>query len=86
MFFIIIIGCVSAEVESLGIAKQGECITLKQSCTSCAYVKINAVTYPNKTTINTETYLKTFCHGSIKILEIFLQDGQKKDSCKNREI
>lgn len=50
----LIIPIVNAEVQHLGTVKQGDCITLPQTCSNCTYVNISAITYPNKTTINNE--------------------------------
>jgi len=51
---ILLIGIASGEIQSLGTAKQGDCITLKQSYSNSSYSNISAVTFPNKTTISNE--------------------------------
>lgn len=50
---LIVIGLssVSAEVESLGIFKQNQAVTLVQTCDNCTYVNITKVQLPNSTII-----------------------------------
>jgi hypothetical protein len=44
---ILLIGIVNAEVQSMPTQKQGECISLEQTCSSCTYVNVDSVKYPN---------------------------------------
>jgi hypothetical protein len=69
LFGILLIGICQAEIQTLGSVKLNDCITLVQSCGSCTYSSITAVTYPNKTMFkvdysmtNDDTmYNYTFC-------------------------
>jgi hypothetical protein len=68
MFAVLLIGIMSA--DSLGTFKQGDCITLYQTCDDCSYVNLTAVKYPNGTleTLNLEMtktnqeFNYTFCN------------------------
>lgn len=46
IFLIGLIGLGSAEVNFLGNFKQGECVTIKQTCGSCSYINAT-ISYPN---------------------------------------
>jgi len=48
--FIFLIGLSSASIEDLGTVKQGDCVTLQQSCANCTYNNITSVLYPDMTT------------------------------------
>lgn len=69
LFIFTLIPLASAEVQSLGSAKQNECIQLVQSCTSCTYVNVTTVQLPNKDIesifqemeVNGFSYNYTFC-------------------------
>lgn len=71
---IFLINLVSAEQQSLGVFKQGECIQLKQTCDNCTYVNLTAVSNPNSLlVINDENemtkvgniYNYTFCNTTL---------------------
>lgn len=47
MFGMFLISLVSAEVQTLGTFKQGDCINLIQTCDSCTYNNISYIIYPN---------------------------------------
>ena len=47
MIVILMIGIVSAEVQSLPTQKQGSCVSLEQTCATCTYVNVDSVKYPN---------------------------------------
>lgn len=54
MLFLMLIVPIMADtqigvVQSLPPVKQGDCVILPQSCTTCTYNKISSVTYPNST-------------------------------------
>jgi len=58
LFSILLIGMISAVNECnndnsyLGTFKQGETITLRQTCNDCTYVNLSSVSYPNSTVMN----------------------------------
>jgi len=64
---------VSAETQTLGVFKQGDCIELIQICSNCSYNNISSVLYPNSTKalgevamIKTGTnFVYTFCNTSM---------------------
>jgi hypothetical protein len=66
---IFLISLVSANQQTLGVFKQGDCVELLQLCSSCSYVNILSVTYPNTSsgvinsamTKNGGRYNYTFC-------------------------
>lgn len=67
---ILLIGVVSAEQQSLGVFKAGQCIQLKQTCANCTAVNVTSVLAPNgvqmigngiMTKSGTE-YNRTFCN------------------------
>jgi len=41
-----LVSLVSAELNDFAPVKQGECVTIKQSCSSCSYVNVS-ISYPN---------------------------------------
>ena len=49
MLGIFLISLASAEDESWGYVKAGDCISLTQTCGNCTFVNITGITYPNKT-------------------------------------
>ena len=51
IYTLVLMENVSSEVESLGVFKKDNCITLKQTCGNCTYVNITSVLYPNSTQI-----------------------------------
>jgi hypothetical protein len=51
IFLMIIMPLSSASVSTLGIFKQGECINLIQTCSSCTYNNITSILSPNSTII-----------------------------------
>jgi hypothetical protein len=69
LFILIGIFIVKAEVQSLGIFKQNECVELSQVCSNCTYVNLTRVEYPNSTksyfgkymTKKGTSYNYTFC-------------------------
>jgi hypothetical protein len=40
---------VSGEVQSLGASRQGDCVSLVQTCSNCTFSNLTTVQYPNKT-------------------------------------
>ena len=61
-----------AEVETLGLFKQDDCISLKQSCSNCTYTNLTSIQFPNGTTLTIGKYMTkkgleynhTFCNTS----------------------
>ena len=49
ILIILLLPLIQAEVQTLGTFKQGECVTLIQTCSNCTYVYISSVIYPNST-------------------------------------
>ena len=47
--FLFLVQFTSAEIQTLGTFKQGNCITLIQTCGNCTYSNITQVVYPNNT-------------------------------------
>lgn len=71
---LLIIPVVTAEVQTLGTFKKGNCVDLKQTCSSCTYNKITSIVYPNSTvaiatvdmtTINNIEYTYQFCNTQV---------------------
>jgi hypothetical protein len=64
-----LIGSLSAEVQTLGVFKIGDCVRLVQSCANCTYNEITSIQYPNSTLLslnvlmnkNGTFYDYTFC-------------------------
>lgn len=73
IFLLIVIPMLNAEVQNLGVYKQNECLTLKQSCANCSYTNITSIMYPNSThsleqvgmTKTGTEYNYTFCDTSL---------------------
>jgi len=73
MLGIFLISMVAAEDTTFGTYKQRDCIDLIQTCSSCSYVNILSVNYPNSTTAITNKamtksgskYNYTFCQTDI---------------------
>jgi hypothetical protein len=49
LFSLCLISLINAEVKTLGIFKQNDCVSLLQTCGNCSYVNITSVLYPNST-------------------------------------
>jgi hypothetical protein len=64
---------VSANIQTLGTFKQGDCIELIQTCSNCSYVNISSVLYPNLSIILSDVsmtqqgtkYNYSFCNTEI---------------------
>jgi hypothetical protein len=69
MLMILMVNLASAQMETLGTFKQGECVKLLQTCSDCTYNVITSVLYPNSTqalsqvnmTKTSTEYNYTFC-------------------------
>lgn len=46
---ILVMGLASAEVQTLGVFKQGKCVELIQTCSNCTWINMSSVSYPNST-------------------------------------
>ena len=70
---IIFITFISAETQTLGVFKQGDCVQLMQICSNCSYNNISSVLYPNSTLASGEVamiktgtnFAYTFCNTSM---------------------
>jgi len=54
---------VNAEVQSLPPQKQGSCVLLEQTCSNCTYVNIDAIKYPNSTSLYLDTAMDNEGYG-----------------------
>jgi hypothetical protein len=69
---LLLIGFVSAEVQSLGTFKQNQCVNVIQTCSNCTYANISSIVAPDSTEVlglSSMTkvgtkYNKTFCSTS----------------------
>lgn len=50
IIFLFTINLTTAEVETLGIFKQNDCVDLLQTCSNCTYSNLSSVIFPNGTT------------------------------------
>jgi len=81
MVMAFIIPMVSATDISFGTFKQGECVSLIQTCSNCSFVNITSIQYPNSTqaigqasmTKTGTSYNYTFC--STNILGVYIVSG-----------
>lgn len=74
VFSIFLVSIASAQVETLGTFRNGECIDLIQTCANCTYNNVSSVLYPNSTASpemteiamskSGTTYTTTFCNSS----------------------
>ena len=70
ILLVLLVPIVSAEIQTLGTFKKGECVELQQTCANCTFVNISSVLYPNSTealgevlmTKNNTKYNHTFCN------------------------
>ena len=67
------ISMVSAEIQTLGTFKKGDCVELLQTCSNCTYVNISSVMFPNSSqamglvtmTKSGTSYNYTFCNANV---------------------
>ncbi len=77
-----LISMVSAQLDSIGVFKQGDPVHLVQSCASCTYNNVTAISFPNGTIFNLNVemgkngsfYNYTYDYGSV-ILGTYLVNG-----------
>lgn len=50
VLILLIMPIINAEIQTLGVFKQNDCVMLKQGCSNCTFTNITSVVYPNSST------------------------------------